>query len=64
MKTFRRSDAGVVDLNEPLVIDICMTCDLYQTLTNTLTQLRLEIVAGICFNFICISVSPEMIVPD
>eukprot|EP00111_Clytia_hemisphaerica_P010613 TCONS_00031020-protein len=47
MKTFKRNSGSLVDLNEPVVIDICMTCDLYQTLTTTFTQLRLEIVAGL-----------------
>ena len=49
MKTFKRNNGSLVDLNEPVVIDICMTCDLYQNLTTTFTQLRLEIVAGMLF---------------
>lgn len=47
MKTFKKISSGVVDLNEPIVIDICMTCDLYRTLTATLSQLKLEIVASL-----------------
>jgi len=46
MKTFKKSHTSLADLNEPVVIDICMTCDLYQTVATTFTQLRLEIVAG------------------
>ena len=48
MKTFKRAtnSNSLIDLNEPVVVDICMTCDLFQTLATTFTQLRMDIVAG------------------
>lgn len=47
LKAFKKSSNEVVDINEPIVMDICMSCDLYQTLTSTLKQVKLEIVADI-----------------
>ena len=36
----------MVDINEPIVMDICVSCDLYRTLATSLNQVRMEIVAG------------------
>lgn len=48
IKTFKRATGSnsLLNLNEPVVVDICMTCDLFQTLATTFTQLRMSIVAG------------------
>lgn len=64
MKTFKKISSGVVDLNEPIVIDICMTCDLYRTLTATLSQLKLEIVASKVFIIQFVYTSSTFVVLD
>ena len=53
IKTFKRATGNnsLINLNEPVVVDICMTCDLFQTLATTFTQLRMSIVAGKSFFF-------------
>ena len=34
------------DLKDPMVLDVCQTCEMYQVLAATLTQLKMEIFAG------------------
>lgn len=34
------------DLKDCLVLDVCQTCEMYQVLAATLTQLKMEIFAG------------------
>ncbi|XP_047141200.1 ubiquitin-protein ligase E3B isoform X1 [Hydra vulgaris] len=46
MKTFKKP-SETLDLNEPIVMDICTSCDLYRTLTVSLIQLKMEIVAAL-----------------
>ena len=48
MKTFKKvCSSENVNMNEPIVADICSSCDLYRTLAKTLTQFKMEIVAGL-----------------
>lgn len=46
LKAFKKSSNEMVDINEPIVMDICVSCDLYRTLATSLNQVRVEIVAG------------------
>ena len=41
------SRQGPIDLSDPTVADVCHTCELFQSLTNTLTQVRMDVIAGI-----------------
>lgn len=48
MRTFKKgSFSENINLNEPVVADICSSCDLYRTLAKTLAQFKMEIVAGL-----------------
>ena len=38
--------SGYRDLKDCLVLDVCQTCEMYQVLAATLTQLKMEIFAG------------------
>ena len=49
LKTFKKTTCENVNVNEPVVSDICSSCDLFRVLANTLTQYKLEIVAGLGF---------------
>ena len=49
-KSVNRSSSsrqGPIDLSNPTVADVCHTCELFQSLTNTLTQVRMDVIAGI-----------------
>ena len=37
------------DLKDPVVLDVCQICEMYQVLAATLTQLRMEIFSGSLF---------------
>ena len=44
--------AGYRDLKDPIVLDVCQTCEMYQVLAATLTQLRMEIFAGMLLQMV------------
>ena len=35
------------DLKDPVVLDVCQACEMYQVLAATLTQLKMDIFAGL-----------------
>jgi len=38
------------DLKDPVVLDVCQTCEMYQVLAATLTQLKMDIFAALSLN--------------